>query len=147
MLCSSVFTIQLPELSHVAVRTVPTPAHKALRAKPGQAFKLPTTAYSPFLGFLVQAIAKMTRKTTAPPNTAIRMIRYRCVLREPVAIWHKIFKQRSPPRLQQHLHGADHVLEAQPAPKLCMQLCASCPCPCYSPITASCPFGPTRVFV
>lgn len=73
--------IQVPELLQVDVSIVPAPAPKALKVKTKlgthNTFKFYRTAHSPSLGFLIQTIVKMTRKTTAPHNTAIRMTMYR----------------------------------------------------------------------
>lgn len=73
------------------------------------AFQFSRTFYSPSLGFLMQMIRKMRRKTTAPQPTAIRMTRYRdrCVLGTPGATQQRCSDEQ--PRAQRQVHGADRV--------------------------------------
>lgn len=95
---SNVFMIQVPELLQVDMNIVPAPAPKALKVKTKlcthNTFKLSRTAHSPSLGFLMQTIVKMTRKTTALHNTAIRMTMYRdrWVFWRPRTVQHRTFK-------------------------------------------------------
>lgn len=62
-------------------------------------FRISRTFYSPSLGFLRHRIREMTRKTTAPHTTAIRMTRYRDkpVLWKSKVIQQRTFRQGSPP--------------------------------------------------
>lgn len=58
-------------------------------------FRFSRTFYSLSLGFLMHMMREMTRKTTAPHTTAIRMTRYRDkpVLWKPKAIEQRTFRQ------------------------------------------------------
>lgn len=111
-LCPSTHHL-LPEL--VAARTAPDP--KSIKGKTMlgmcQTFRFSRTFYSPFLGFLTHMMREMTRKTTAPHTTAIRMTRYRDkpVLWESKAIQQKIFRQGRTPGCQQQVQDTYQVPE------------------------------------
>lgn len=116
--------MHVPELLQVFARTAPAP--KALKATPKlamhSAFKVYRIFYSPSLGFLMQMIRKMIRKSTAPQTTAMRMTRYRGrrLLWKSRAIQQKTFKWRSPPRSQQQpLRGTDHFPEGNSSQPSC----------------------------